>query len=306
MVQPSLVVICGPTASGKTSLALRLAERFSCEIVSADSRQIYRQMDIGTAKPTSAELAAVPHHLIDVVDPDQPFNVNDYTRLGHQAISEILARQRLPMVVGGTGLYLQALLTGLLDVPGANEELRTELRQLEAHHGVGYLHQRLQEVDPEAAARLKPRDQVRIIRALEVYAATGKPLSWFQQQHQFGEKPYRVLWLGMQLEREELYRLIDLRVERMFADGLVEEVEGLLASGYPATLKAFRTIGYSEVLQLLQRKIDMETAISMVKQNSRRYAKRQLTWFRKNPEILWVDSCREFARITQLMECFNA
>lgn len=299
---PRLVVLCGPTASGKTALAMRLAEQLPCEIVSADSRQVYRQMDIGTAKPSPAERRLVPHYLIDVVRPDQAFNASDYAALAHAAVKTISQQQKLPLVVGGTGLYLQVLTAGLLDIPGADETLRGELQRYELQHGPGSLHRRLQKVDPRMAERLQPRDQVRIIRALEVHALTGKTLSGLQLQHRFAEKPYRPLWLGLNVERNQLYRVIEERVERMFADGLVEEVKALLASGYQRELKAFKTIGYREVIQYLCGELSLEDAVNNVKINTRRYAKRQMTWFRKNPAILWVDSCREFAKITELMK----
>lgn len=303
---PRLVVLCGPTASGKTSLALRLAELFPCEIVSADSRQVYRDMNIGTAKPAAAELERVPHHLIDVVNPDQPFTASKFAEMAHASIAGIVGRRRLPLVVGGTGLYLQVLTSGLLDVPGADEGLREQLHRVEDLEGVGSLHQRLAGVDPAMARRLQPRDQVRIIRALEVHALTGQTLSGLQQRHRFAEAPYRVLWLGVKVERRELYQAIESRVERMFDAGLVEEVRGLLEQGYPADLKAFKTIGYREVIRLLDRQFSLDEAIHAVKLNSRRYAKRQMTWFRKNPDIIWVDSCREFAKITELMKCHHA
>jgi len=301
-----LIILCGPTASGKSSLAMRLADQFPSEIISADSRQVYCDMDIGTAKPTRAERSAVPHHLIDVVRPDQSFNASNFAELAHEAIAGISRQHKIPLVVGGTGLYLQVLISGLLEVPGPDEKLRSELRRFEELAGPGSLYQRLQKVDPVMAGRLQPRDQVRIIRALEVYAATGRALSSLQQRHRFAEKPYRALWLGMNVEREELYRIIEKRVDQMFANGLIDEVRGLLAKGYPPGLKAFKTIGYQEVIRLLNNEIDLEETVNAVKLNSRRYAKRQMTWFRKNPEIKWVDSCREFAKLTELMKCFHA
>jgi tRNA dimethylallyltransferase len=303
---PRLPILCGPTASGKTALALRLAEQFPSEIVSADSRQVYREMDIGTAKPSLAERSQVSHHLIDVINPDHEFNASDYAVMAHRAIAKIRLSNKTPLVVGGTGLYLQVLTSGLLDVPGADEQLRQELQSFEQQQGIGSLHRRLQKVDPEMAARLQPRDQVRIIRALEVLALTGQTLSSLQQRHRFAEKPYRPIWIGLDVEREELYRMIEQRVDVMFASGLVDEVRMLLAKGYRGDLKAFKTIGYQEVLQYLQHELSLEDAVNTVKINSRRYAKRQMTWFRKNPEIIWVDSCREFAKITELMKCFNA
>jgi tRNA dimethylallyltransferase len=303
---PSLVVVCGPTASGKTSSAMRLAEEFPCEIVSADSRQVYRGMDIGTAKPSSDELSRVPHHLIDVVRPDQPFNVNQFADLAQQAVADIHQRQKLPLVVGGTGFYLQALVSGLLDVPGPDEALRERLRLEEEQQGPGSLFKRLQQLDPVMAERLQPRDQVRIIRALEVLAATGQSLAVLQQKHSFPANRFRVLWLGMAVEREKLYRIIEDRVDLMFANGLIDEVRGIMKQGYSPTLKAFKTIGYQEVIRLLKNELNLDETVAAVKLNSRHYAKRQMTWFRRNSEIIWVDSCREFAKLSELMKCFHA
>jgi tRNA dimethylallyltransferase len=299
-----LIVICGPTASGKTSLALDLAESFAAEIISADSRQVYRGMDIGTAKATAEERRRVPHHLIDVADPDQDFTTADFIRLARKAIGEIDARGRLPMVVGGTGLYIRTLTEGLLPGPGADKELRNRLLAREALEGEGTLHRRLKEIDPVLAARLSPRDRVRIVRALEVFANTGRRLSELQEEHAFGEHPYCVLSFGLAPRREELYRAIDLRVEAMMAAGLLDETRALVARGYGADLKAMRTIGYRECLQHLAGEMSLDQAVAHIQQASRRYAKRQLTWFRKDKSIIWVDSLRESDRIQALIDNF--
>jgi tRNA dimethylallyltransferase len=301
-----MVVICGPTASGKTALALDLAERFGMEIISADSRQIYRGMDIGTAKATPEERARIPHHLIDVVGPAEQFTAADFSRLGLETIRDIRARGRLPLLVGGTGFYIRALTEGLLDAPPENREMRREFLEKEAVGGEGTLHRLLQETDPDLATRLHPRDRVRIVRALEVYRLTGNRLSELQENHGFAERPFRLLNIGLSAGREELYRRIDLRVERMMAEGLLEEVQNLLNSGISPGLKALQTIGYRESILHLQGELELVETVSWIQRNTRRYAKRQLTWFRKNTSIIWVDSLRESARIHALIEHFYA
>lgn len=302
--RPALIVLAGPTAAGKTSLALQLAEQLPVEIVSADSRQVYRGMDIGTAKPTRDELARVPHHLIDLVDPDQEFNAADFTRLGRQAIADIHSRGRLPLVVGGTGLYIRSLVGGFASVPAGNDRLRRDLLQLEAEQGEGALYRRLQQLDPPLAARLPAGDRMRILRALEVQALTGRRLSDLQAEHRFADRPFQTLEIGLTPPREELYRRIDLRVEEMLAAGLVEETASLLERGYSPTLKALRTIGYRELIRHLQGDLPLTEAVRLIQRETRRYAKRQLTWFRQIQEIIWVDSSRESDRILALIDNF--
>lgn len=295
-----LLVICGPTASGKTRLALELAATLPIEIISADSRQIYRGMDIGTAKATPEERAFVPHHLLDVVAPDEPFSAADFMRLGREAITGIHQRGKLAVVVGGTGLYLDALTRGLVVAPGEDPLLRQELMKLETEQGEGTLHRRLQKIDPEAARRLKPRDQQRIIRALEVFALTGETLSALQEQHAFADGPYEVISIGLEVERSSLYRRIDERAAMMFASGLLEEAQSLLEQGFSRELKALQTIGYREAISYLCGEISLAAALAHTQQESRRYAKRQMTWFRKNNSIIMVDSLAEFAKIRSI------
>jgi len=299
-----LVIVCGPTASGKTSLAVGLAEAFAAEIISADSRQVYRRMDIGTAKATAEERLRVPHHLIDVVDPDQNFTAADFVRLARNAIFEIDKRDRLPLVVGGTGLYIRALTEGLLPAPGSDKKLRERLLAQESREGEGTLHRRLQGVDPDMAERLHPRDRIRIVRALEVFTLAGRRLSELQQEHAFADRPYRVLSLGLAPRREDLYRAIDIRVEAMMNAGLLDEVRSLLERGYGPHLKTMRTIGYRECLRHLEGELSLDEAVSHIQQASRRYAKRQLTWFRKDKSIIWVDSLRESDKIQALIDNF--
>lgn len=304
--RPPLLILCGPTAAGKTALALDLARHFPLEIISADSRQVYREMDIGTAKATPEEQALVRHHLIDVVNPDQDFTVAQFADLAHTAIAEVFARKQRPALVGGTGLYIQILTEGLIDVPGADAELRRELLDREHTEGPGSLYRLLQQSDPDTAQRLFPRDVVRIIRALEVAQLTGQPLSALQRQHGFSDRPYRTLKLAVAMEREQLYQRIDRRVEAMFAAGLLEETRGLLEQGYAADSKAMRTIGYREAIACLRGEATEDETIAAIQLATRRYAKRQLTWLRRDKSIIWVDYSRESARILSLIENFYA
>ena len=301
-----LIVICGPTAVGKTALALKLARHYPLEVVSADSRQVYRLMDIGTAKPTAAERAALTHHLVDVVWPDEPFDAAQYVRLAAAAIDAVLARGAMPVLVGGTGLYIRALTEGLADVPAAHPDVRAQLHRDAELAGIQALHCRLAEVDPEAAARLHPNDLVRIVRALEVYLLTGQTLSARQCEHGFRTRRYRLLKIGLTLERAELYRRIDARAAAMFAEGLLEETSSLLDAGYSPQLKSLQTIGYREAVRFLSGEISREQALGELQLATRRYAKRQLTWFRADPELIWVDSLCESDNIQTLIDQFHA
>lgn len=298
-----LVVLCGPTAAGKTAAALTLGRHFGIEVVSADSRQIFRLMDIGTAKPDAAERALVRHHLIDVAWPDEHFDAARFATLADRAIEEIAARGGVPVVVGGTGLYIRALTEGLVALPRADISLRERLFREAATTGPGLLHERLGLVDPESARLLHPHDLVRIVRALEVFEQTGRPLSAWQQEHGFRSRRYRLLKIGLSPERAELYRRIDLRAEAMFAGGLIEETERLLAT-YSPHLKTLQTIGYREALRLLQGDCTRAQALAELQQATRRYAKRQLTWFRADPEIIWVDSLSDSDKILTLIAQF--
>ena len=299
--QIPVLVISGPTASGKSGWALHLAEDYDLEIISADSRQVYRQMDIGTAKVTAEERARVPHHLIDQVWPDQPFSVADFVALGHPLIAEIHQRGRLPCIVGGTGLYIQALIGGLAEVPTGDDRLRSELHQREESEGAGTLHRLLTEVDPESADIIHPRNLVRLVRALEVYQITGRKLSEFKQEHRFSDRPYRTLKLAPLLERAELYRRIDQRVGQMLNAGLIEEVRTLLDC-YDPQLKAMKTLGYREAIQHLRGQIDYAQMVELIQTRTRQYAKRQLTWLRKDQETIWVDSCKESGRVKKSID----
>lgn len=302
-VKIPVLVICGPTACGKTGWSLKLAERFPIEIISADSRQVYRQMDIGTAKATTAEQAMVPHHMIDLIDPDQEFSVAQFVDRARPLIAEIAARGNIPCVVGGTGLYIRALLGGLADTPTADQAMRDRLHQRELEKGEGTLHAELAKIDPLAAQRIHPNNVIRLVRALEVYYVSGRTLTELQKEHQFADQPYQLLKLSPAQERAELYRRIDLRARQMLDEGLVEEVRGLI-DRYSVKLKALQTLGYREVVRHLDLPGSYEQMLDEIRTSTRQYAKRQLTWFRKEPEIIWVDSSTESGRVLRSIEDF--
>jgi tRNA dimethylallyltransferase len=282
-----LLVIVGPTAVGKTSLSLSMARGFRGEIVSGDSMQVYRHMDIGTAKVTAQERAQIPHHLIDIVDPDYPFSVEEYQRLAREAIEDIHRRGRLPILVGGTGLYIQSVTHGYL-LPGVegNPELRNALHRFADEEGNEKLWEKLRAVDPETAGRLHPNDRRRIIRALEVYEATGVPFSKLQRKV---SPRYDMLWIGLTMPRQRLYERINRRVDRMLEEGLVEEVEVLRKKGYHRDLTSMQALGYKEIMMYLDGEISLEEAVDAIKRGTRKYAKRQLSWFRRLPEVHWFD-----------------
>ncbi len=292
-----ILIICGPTASGKSELALRLARDLGAEIINADSMQIYRGLDIGTAKPSAEQQAEICHHLIDTVDPDQSFSAAGFSTAADAAIRNISNRGKRIIVAGGTGLYIRALVNGLVDSPGGTDELREALHGEAARVGNEAMLEQLRLVDPELAAGLHPNNLVRVIRALEVYRQTGVPLSRYQKEHAFATSRYNTLQVGVSVDRARLYMRIEDRVERMLAAGLMEEVNGLLAAGYGADLKPLRSIGYKEAVAYLCGKISYEEAIRLIKRNTRHYAKRQLTWFKANPDILWFEYPENFGTI---------
>jgi tRNA dimethylallyltransferase len=278
-----VVAIVGPTAAGKTALSLALARRLGAEIVSADSRQVYRGMDIGTAKPTAAERAAAPHHLIDVVDPDEEFSLATYQDMATQAIAAIAARGRLPLVVGGTGQYLAALLQGWqLPRVAPDPELRARLEREAAQQGAVALHDRLARVDPEAAASILPSNVRRVIRALEVFELTGRPIS---EQRAMRAPPYRTATIWLTLAAERLYARIDVRVDAMVAAGLVEEVRGLVARGFGWELPAMSGLGYREFRPYLAGEAALAEAVQRLKYDTHAFARRQKSWFARLPNV---------------------
>jgi tRNA dimethylallyltransferase len=286
------IVILGPTASGKSRLAIALALQFQGEVVSCDALQVYRHMDIGTAKVSPAQQEQVRHHLLDVQDPDRDFSAGDYQRMARAAIYAIRDRGHIPFVVGGTGFYLRALIEGLFEGPARNEELRARMRKIVKRKGSGILHRALCKVDPQCASKIAEADAERVIRAYEVYLATGKSMSWWQLQPRDALQGYRWLKIGINVHRERLYQRINQRVEQMFSGGLLEETQGLLAK-FPKTSQAFKAIGYRQAVDYLDGRLSLDQAIEETQKLTRHYAKRQLTWFRSDPYIIWMDEAVE-------------
>jgi tRNA dimethylallyltransferase len=284
--KPRVAALVGATAVGKTAVALALAQSLGAEIVNADSLQVYRELDIGTAKPTAVERAQVVHHLIDVAEPPEPYDAARFCREGRAVLDDLTRRGVPPLVVGGTGLYLKALLGGLFAEGEPAPKVRERVRQELAALGLPALYARLSHWDPATAARLHPHDTYRIVRALEVIAAAGKPLSEFIEAHRFQDVPYEVLKLGLMLDREELYRRIELRVEVMLAAGWLDEIEGLLRR-YPPDLKPLQALGYRHLINYLTGVWSWDEALTLLARDTRRYAKRQHTWFGSDPEIRW-------------------
>ncbi|MBI5969135.1 MAG: tRNA (adenosine(37)-N6)-dimethylallyltransferase MiaA [Deltaproteobacteria bacterium] len=305
MEKPKFVAIVGPTASGKSSLALELAKYFGGEIINADSMQVYRGLDIGTAKPSVENRRLVVHHLVDILHPDQEYSAGLFRQHADAVIHELHRRKTPIFVVGGTGLYLKVLTRGLFRGPAGNSELRLALYKRAEMNGSESLHQELQKVDPEAASRIHPNDKFRIIRALEVYHFTQKPISYFQKGHGFLEAPYEVLKVGLQCERDELYRRIEIRLEKMMEMGWVEEVRSLLNRGYAPNLKSLQSLGYKYIISYLSGDIKINEAVRLIKRDTRRYAKRQITWFKADPEINWFPAnWQSFQGIAEGIERF--
>ena len=288
--RPPLVVLTGPTAVGKTAASILLAKRIGGEIISADSMQVYRGMDIGTAKISRAEMQGVPHHLIDVLDPAQPFDVVRFQALAKEAIGEILSRGKIPILVGGTGFYIQAV---LYDIDFSAEEtdyaLRAQLEEEARRIGKEALHEKLAEVDPESAGAIPAGNVKRVIRALEYYQKNGRPISRHNQEQRQKESFYRSAYFVLTDEREKIYERIDARVDEMIADGLVSEVTALRERGFTKEMVSMQGIGYRQILDYLDGACTLEEAISKVKQETRHFAKRQLTWFRRERDVIWLE-----------------
>jgi tRNA dimethylallyltransferase len=285
--EKKVLVLVAPTAAGKTAVSLLIAQKLPCEILSADSRQVFRYLDIGTAKPTLEERQRVKHYFVDELNPDEDFNAAEFGKRGREIIEDIFRRGKVPLIVGGSGLYVRALVDGLFDGPSADDSVREKLRQRLEKESAEVLLEELRRVDPMAAANLLPSNIRRIIRALEVYQLTGKPISELQKQNviEINSTPF---FYGLAWERKQLYERINQRVDAMLANGLLEEVSRLKSLGYTSGLNSLQTVGYKEVFLYLEQKISHDEMVRLIKQNSRRYAKRQLTWFRADERIHWI------------------
>ena len=288
MNRPKCIIIAGPTASGKTSISVALAQAFDGEIVNADSMQVYRGMDIGTAKPTPEEQNGIPHHLLDVVDPDEEFNAAIYRSRALPVISDVVSRGKTCFVTGGTGLYIKSLAKGLFHCPPTNMELRTALRRECESKGAQALHERLKHLDPESAGKIHPNDKARIIRNLEIADLTGRRPSDLIKEHGFSDTPLNTLTICLDVERQELYKRIDKRSVAMVDEGLAKETEHLLNKGYASDLKPMQSIGYRHMVNYLQGKWSLEEALHIIQRDTRRYAKRQLTWFKGDSDNVWI------------------
>ena len=284
-----IICIAGPTASGKTALAVELAKELNGEVVSCDSMQVYKRMDIGTAKPTMEEMQGIPHHMIDVAEPEEDFSVSRYCCMAAPIVDDIVARGKTAIIAGGTGLYMDSLIRGNAFAPFPSTGVREKLEAQADSEGMEFLLNWLRSIDPEAAARLHLSDRKRIIRALEVYLETGQTITEHNRKTQQIPPKYTPLWLGLDFaDRAELYRRIDRRVDMMLEMGLISEIQGLLASGIPPRCTAMQAIGYKEFVAALHGEETIAQAAEEVKKSSRYYAKRQLTWFRRNPKLHWL------------------
>lgn len=285
---PRIIVLGGPTAVGKTRFSLALAKAFGAEIVNYDSVQIYRNLDIGTAKPSAKERDLVPHHLFDVLDPDEPSNVADYMKMAHATIADIVGRGKVPLLVGGTGMYARILVHGIFEAPPADPEIRARHRAIVAQHGNAHLHAMLARVDPELAEKFHENDILRVSRGLEIFEQTGKPLSVHQREHRFKKPNYDALKLGLLRPRDELYSRINQRVDQMMTRGLLDEYKELITRGYDRRLKPLQSLGYRQMAQHLFEGMPLDEAVEDMKVSTRRYAKQQISWFRKEPGLHWA------------------
>jgi tRNA dimethylallyltransferase len=285
---PRLVILVGPTGVGKTEAAVAMAQDERGEIISADSMQVYRHMDIGTAKPNPEQQTAVPHHCIDLVEPDEAFNASLFIDEADKAIDRLHLRKVPVFVVGGSGLYIKALLGGLFDGPRADEALRAFYKSKAASYGKAYLHGQLKKMDPKAASAIAPHDASRVIRALEVFELTGVSIIDQQQRHRFNRRKYACLKMGLTMDRDMLSERIDRRTDQMIESGFVGEVQALLDQGYLPELKSMQSLGYKQIVGYLQGLYGLDEAVRLIKQDTKRYAKRQMTWFKRDPEVVWV------------------
>ena len=293
MQKEKVIVICGPTASGKTKLSIELAKKINGEIISCDSMQIYKDMTIGTAKPTVEEMDGVPHHLIDFVLPSERYSVADFKKAATKKIEEILGRNKTPIIVGGTGLYVDSLVNGVeYDDIKIDLEYRTKLEDLAKKQGLEFVYDKAMQIDPEAMKKISKNDKKRIFRVLEIYNATGKTKTEQEIESRKKENPYNFKVFGINMEREKLYERINLRVDIMMKQGLVQEVDNIVKKykGFPTAMQA---LGYKEVIEYLKGEVNEEGMVERIKRESRRYAKRQITWFKRNENIIWLDGLND-------------
>jgi tRNA dimethylallyltransferase len=284
----SVIVIAGPTCSGKTTVSIELAKHFSSEIISADSRQIYKFLDIGTAKPSHSELSEVKHHLIDCFTPDTEYNASKFEFDSIEIIKDLFANGKTPIVTGGSGLYIRALVNGIFNSADTDEDFREEIMEKRKQFGDEFLYEELKKVDPESASKMLPQNWKRVIRALEVFHLTGEPI-WKLQENHKREIDFNFVQFGLNWKRDILYKRIEARVDMMIEAGLIEETKKVLEMGYNKNLNALNTVGYKEIIAYLENEISLDRAVELIKRNTRRYAKRQMTWFRKYEQIKWID-----------------
>ncbi len=302
-LKTGIVVICGPTGVGKTSAAVEMAEFFNGQIISADSMQIYKYMDIGTAKPTCEEQARIAHHMIDIVDPDEHFDAAMFAEIAGEKIRQLHDQGFVPFIAGGTGLYIKTLIHGIFPSVPVDPDIRMKLKKEASAEGIGFLYERLSKCDPGTAGKIHPNDTYRIIRALEVFETTGKTISECHHEHRFANKRFRVLKIGLHMNRELLYECINIRVDAMTEAGLVDEVRNLLNMGYQPDLKSMQSIGYRHISGYIRGELSWEEAITTLKQDTRRYSKRQMTWFKADSEIIWTEAGK-YGEIKGLINSF--
>ncbi|MCK9281846.1 MAG: tRNA (adenosine(37)-N6)-dimethylallyltransferase MiaA [Melioribacteraceae bacterium] len=282
-----VIIIAGPTCSGKTILSLKLAKMIGSEIISADSRQVFRHLSIGTAKPSSEELSKIKHHFIDCLNPDEVFNASIFEIESLKIIDELSCNGKIPIVAGGSGLYIKALTDGIFNEPANNEKYSTELREIRESSGNEFLYSELKKVDPVSASKMLPQNWKRVIRALEVFHVTGRPI-WELHKEQKREIPYQFIKYAILWDRELLYKNIEERVDKMIEEGLYNEVKSILEMGYGKEINSLNTVGYKEIISCLNGEISFDRAIELIKRNTRRFAKRQMTWFNADKEIKWI------------------
>ena len=299
-----VIAVIGPTAAGKTEIGITLAQQTQGEVISVDSMQIYREMDVGTAKPTDEMLTQTPHHLINILLPDQPYNAGRFVEDADAIITDLRKREKSVILVGGTGLYIRALVHGIIDVPEISQGVRETVRKLAFEQGVAACYQQLQQNDPKSAKTLHPNDLSRIVRALEIVLDTGKSIRDFQADHRFKQHRYQALYIGAAWEREELYDRINRRVHIMVENGLIAETEKLLSMGYSDDLPSMNAIGYKQAVAFLQGKMTQAEMVADIQQKSRRYAKKQITWYKKDPSIHWLNKNELTAQDIQLVKSF--